>query len=375
MIPARCDVLVLGGGPAGLAAAIHLRAASDAVVVVADAGDGGRERVGETVPPDIAIPLRRLGLTARFAASGHLPCPGSVSAWGGAQPGFNDFILNPLGHGWHLHRRRFEQLLADRAGELGATVARPARFVCAMKIADGHEVQLDGDRGGHRIRARWVIDATGVNARFAREQGARRRVQDRLVATAHFAKMRGGSLTLQTLLEATEQGWWYAARLPGDRVLTMLVTEPGEVKTLAADHFATWKSQLAATQLLAPRLAAVKLESEAFSHVPIWSSLLEPLEGDRWLAIGDAAACYDPLSSQGIFKAMNDASDAAVHILAALGAAEAPSWHRAECLRARFDDYLRNRAYLYAREQRWPDAPFWARRASTSAIEPRVGRN
>jgi flavin-dependent dehydrogenase len=196
-------------------------------------------------------------------------------------------------------------------------------------------------------------------------------VQDRLVATAHFARLRGGSLTAQTLLEATELGWWYATRLPGDRVLTMLVTEPGEVKALAADGFAAWKSQLAATRLLAPRLAAVELEGESFSHVPIWSSLLEPLEGERWLAIGDAAACYDPLSSQGIFKALTDAGEAAAHIAAALGQAPAPSEGRAERLRARFDDYLRNRAYLYAREQRWPDAPFWAGRASSPEGGPR----
>lgn len=366
MIVAQCDVLVLGGGPAGLATAIQIRASLDAVVLVVDASDGSRERVGETVPPDVVTPLRHLGLAARFAKSGHLPCPGSVSIWGGALPGFNDFILNPLGHGWHLHRQRFEQLLADRACELGATVARRTRFIAATKEAGCHEVKLDGGHGAYRVRTRWVVDATGNNAKFARQQGAKRRVQDRLMATANFSKLHNGPFTLQTLLEATEQGWWYAARLPDDRVLTMLVSEPDDVRALAAEGFADWKAQLASTQLLAHHLAAIDLESETFSHVPISSSLLEPLGGAQWLAVGDAASSYDPISSLGIFNAMTDAADAAVHIVEALVSGSTSSGRYEERLRARFDDYLRNRAYLYGREKRWATSTFWSRRASAS---------
>jgi len=131
MIAAGYDVLILGGGPAGLAAAIRIRQKSPASVLVVEAGDGSRERVGETVPPDILTLLHQLGLAESFRRSGHLPCPGGISSWGRAKPGFNDFILNPLGPAWHLDRRRFEQLLAGGAAGAGAQVVNETCFLTA----------------------------------------------------------------------------------------------------------------------------------------------------------------------------------------------------------------------------------------------------
>jgi flavin-dependent dehydrogenase len=372
---ARYDVLVLGGGPAGLATAIHIRRKSPASVLVVEAGEGPRERVGETVPPDILVLLNQLGLAERFRQSGHLPCPGSVSLWGRTQPGFNDFILNPLGPAWHLNRQRFDQMLADRAVAVGAILATETHFVTAEFNGNGYQALLSHSSGDYRAEARWIIDATGANARFARQQGATQNVHDRMVTMACFSNLRGGSFSSQTILEATPQGWWYAARLPEDRILTMLVTESEEVKRLAADGYRLWKEELRSTSLLGPRVAACERDGDRFLCLPVLSCILDPLEGERWLAVGDAASCYDPVASQGIYKALVDASDAASHVVAALGFAEAPPWRYGSRVQNRFQDYLANRAYLYNLEQRWPDAMFWSRRARASERSPVGLRN
>ncbi|MDQ3742321.1 MAG: tryptophan 7-halogenase, partial [Actinomycetota bacterium] len=122
LVPAY-DVAIAGGGPAGCATAIALRGAGVERVLLAEASTGDGARVGESIPPDTRLVLDRLGVTARFEADGHEPCLGSCSAWGDAELGYNDFLFNPHGHGWHLDRRRFDASLAAEAKAAGAEVA------------------------------------------------------------------------------------------------------------------------------------------------------------------------------------------------------------------------------------------------------------
>ena len=369
MIASRYDVLVLGGGPAGLAMAIDLRQRGLVSILVVEAGDGPKERFGETVPPDILVPLHRLGLSSRFRQAGHLPCPGSVSSWGRASVGYNDFILNPMGPAWHLNRPRFEGMLAERAVQSGATLECRTRFVGGDFRGDGFEVLLrhQSDRE-YRTHADWIIDATGSKARFARQRGAKQAVHDRMIGIARFASLKSGSFGSQTILEAARQGWWYGARLPENRVVTMFVTEPENASHWTANGHARWRDGLQSTNLLGPRIEACDLAEEKVICFPVLSSILDRMEGEHWLAIGDAASCYDPISSQGIYKALIDAADAGPHVAAAMGFGKTPPWRYSSRLTDRFRDYLANRAYLYGLEQRWPDSMFWRRR--TQATEP-----
>ena len=88
--------------------------------------------------------------------------------------------------------------------------------------------------------------------------------------------------------------------------------------------------------------------------MPAGTAHLDPPVGPGWLAAGDAAASFDPLSSQGILTAVLMGREAARHI-------DEPAAYAArygEIVAA----YERERRAMYGREQRWPAAPFWARR-------------
>lgn len=356
----RCDVLVLGGGPAGLATAIELRRTSALDVVVVEARDAPSERYGESVPPDIILALDRLGLTDTFRADGHLPCPGSVSVWGSDRPGYNDFILNPLGPGWHLSRSRLEAMLRAKAVERGAALWTPCRVVDTAPSVDGFDVTLLGAGGRRRVvRASWVVDATGWRAWFARRRGAVRREVERAVAVVRFATLRSGTFTAQTVVEATPDGWWYAAQLPDAQFTTVFVTTPQAAQALVQHDHAEWRARLAGTRFLAPRLAGCALEDERFRAWPVRSGILDRVRGERWLAVGDAASAYDPIASRGIHAALADARDAAAAILGEAGCAAPPSRLYARQVERRFREYREDRAHLYAQEQRWSDRPFW----------------
>jgi flavin-dependent dehydrogenase len=149
--------------------------------------------------------------------------------------------------------------------------------------------------------------------------------------------------------------------------VTVLVTDGAAARALTVAGYISWRRLLDSTRLLAPRLAACRLDEEHFRSFPVHSSILDCAEGNCWLAVGDAASAWDPIVSQGIYKAMMDAADANRTIAAAFGRQPPPPWRYADRVAARFDDYLAQRAHLYGLEQRWSSAPFWRHHAHVSA--------
>lgn len=345
-VGAACDVAIVGAGPAGLAAAIAISRQGRSVLV-ADARPAERDRIGESCPPDLLMCIEQLGLTRRFRAGGHRPFPGYTSVWGRAAPGHNDFIVSPLGPAWRLDRPVFDRMLAEAAEESGAELRWSLRFTEARRIEGGFE--LDFEQSTRTVRAGFVIDASGARARLARSLGVRRHTDDTLLAWVRFSRIIDGHLTRRVLIEAAPEGWWYAARLPDGRLVDMLVTDKATLSALRATGRDTALRQ---TTLVGPALDGLTLAEPHDIRWPIDSGRLEQVEGDGWMAIGDAAASFDPIAAQGVYKALQDG-------LAAGRAVAGSQDEHTPAVEARVRDYRRARAHLYGLEQRWPEAPFW----------------
>ncbi len=352
---------MLGAGPAGAATALTLARAGIQTVLL-DAADETIWKIGEGLPPLARLTLHRLGVWERFATDGHLASHGNRSAWGTSQLAERNFLFEPYGPGWHLDRQRFDASLRTAALEAGA-------LPCAARVNDARllstgvwQLELTAQP---TIRARYVVDATGRASWFARKQGARRLNSDGLVAVAALLTpaTQGTDRDSMTMIEAVADGWWYAALLASGQLVMVFLSDGDLPATKAARTSAGWLRLLAHTEHLSRRVAA---HGYCFTGEPriasANSSRLDQVTGTQWLAVGDAAAAYDPLSSQGMLAAL-EAGERAGAALAARWQGETEAFASyARSVDEHWQHYLASLRFYYGQEARWPDAPFWQRR-------------
>ena len=366
------DVAIVGGGPAGCATAIAL--AQDGVrrVLLVEATDYRAVRIGESIPPITARLLERLGVWSAFVAEGHQRCLGSCSAWGSATLGYNDSLFNPLGPGWHLDRARFDAWLAGQAAERGTEIWLRTRLEACARGSAGIRLTVAREGGARQlVAAHFVVDATGVRSAVARRLGARRRTLDDLLCViAFFTLPAATEMSQLTLLEAAPDGWWYAAKLPNRRVAVAFAGETDFIKRAGLRAREPFLAALATTRHIAAQVSECRPPSDAPIACAAPSFMLEPTAGDGWLAVGDAACAYDPISSQGIHKALTDGLAAADAIAAARhGSPTALAGYRGD-QSARFGRYCATRSHFYGLERRWPASPFWRARQARAALAP-----
>jgi flavin-dependent dehydrogenase len=336
----RYDVVVAGGGPAGCAIAIAL-ARHQITSCIIERGDYSGARPGEMLQPASRGLLERLNVRL----DDHRPAYGVSSAWESETLVHNDFFAGTHGDGWLLDRPRFDAALAAAAREAGATLltnsqATPADFESSV-----------------------VVDATGMASAEARRRGARKIAYDHL--TGVFAMLdprheRGDGFTI---VEAMENGWWYSAFVPDGRIAVAFMTDADIVREQRLNDPERWLAALQATRYTRERTNGAALREPL--HVrSAASAILDHVCGDGWLAIGDAASAWDPLSSSGIHKALGNAIDAA----SAIAAGSFEGYERS--VRGAFDDYLATRDRYYALVRRWPESLFWKRRSAAITLDP-----
>jgi flavin-dependent dehydrogenase len=365
----RCDVAVLGGGPAGAAAALALAREGFSVAMLERSRYEGT-RVGETLPGSIVGPLARLGVWDRFLAAEHLPAPGMVAIWGDDEPFEDDFVFRPYGSGWHLDRTRFDRMLAATAEAAGVAVHRGTRLDGCERDRRGRwNLRARVEDEALAITAGWILDATGQAAWLGRRLSVPRRVTDRLVALVAFAT-RAAPAEQFTVLEALPDGWWYAAPLPAGKWVAGYFTDSDLFPHGSAEIRRFWRDRLQRTRLISGRFPDVDAH-EPIRVVSAASRRLDPVAGGGWLAIGDAAQSYDPLSGQGITKALESGLAAAAAIGATRGGDPTALDRFAADAERESRLYQAQHAKHYAREGRWPDAMFWRRRRAARG-DPRA---
>lgn len=339
------DVVVIGGGPAGAACATELARAGASVVMVHDRRRHGWP--GESLPPGSTGVVRRVFGDLLQHERGHRVTAGIRSAWGSPDLHETDYLQDPSDDAWILDRAVFDEDARAAATQAGASILH-ARAGAPERTRRGWLVPCST---GDAVSAALLVDATGRPARAARTLGMRMRRRDRLVALVAI-----GTATderVGTIVEAVEEGWWYASII-GERVILAFLSD-ADLLPPPDQRAAFWRARLDATAHVRQAVHATAALPDPALHRAD-TAVGEPPYGPGWIAVGDAAAAWDPLSSQGLVAGMLLGTRAASAIMAR----SMRDW--AEDLRALVDDTWSLQAAYYAQERRWPNVPFWQRR-------------
>lgn len=358
------DVLVVGGGPAGAAAALEL-ARLGRRVGLAEASPQPRFRLGETLPGVARHALHELGVFEAFVAQRHTASYAVRSAWGSDDVSDSLSIYNPDGGGWHLDRLRFDSLLLAAAEANGVEVLRGGRVVEMRRAGTDWEVRLDAPTGERTLRVSFLIDATGRAAWLSRRLGGRTLRCDRLVGVARRYAAEDAP-DPYILVEAFADGWCYSAPLPDDDLVAVCLSD-ADLLTGAGrgpgTQFDAWLSATTHTRRrVAGRTARPGLQVQSAAS----SRTLLSADGG-WLAVGDAAAAFDPLSSLGLCFALRSGLHAARAVHQRLAGRTAALAEYLATLDRVADEHMEQRVAYYRAEQRWPTSSFWCRRQTASS--------
>ncbi|MFC4296456.1 MAG: FAD-dependent oxidoreductase [Castellaniella sp.] len=375
------DVIIVGAGPAGSAAAIVLSGYGRRVLLL-DRGGAPGFKLGESIaPPALGLVRQFLGEPETFPDG--LACfrtAGNLSVWSGAEPETTDFFFTPAGFGLCVDRLAFDEALRQRAAQAGATVLMGARFDSCVRVSDAADAQADWqvsvavDGQERSCRARFLIDGSGRQAAVGRALGVGHAKRDRLFAYARWYDSPVADEDRLTRIEAGPHGWWYSNRLhaegAGARRLVVFHGDQDSPVARAAARAEGFDRVLQDSAHLGPLLRDRGYRATgAVRGAPAHSQCLDAFCGEGWLAAGDAAQAYDPLSSQGIWKALDTGSQAG-HLVHGLlqegraGAGAQDGWLRryAQGQARAWDAYRTQLDFYYGAQPRWRESLFWQRR-------------
>ena len=351
-------MVVAGGGPAGATTAL-LTARAGISTLLLESSDGRAQRIGETLPPVANRLLHELSLWKAFSAQKHHVSEGIFSAWTDARAKQNDFFLSAQGAGWNLDRNRFDAMLLHAAESAGAVVCAPSKLLSCSREPDRRWfVEFTHHGQKHRTTARYLVDATGKSGAGALQSLSPRLVQDRLIGVATF--LRCADTGCYTIVEAVDDGWFYSARLPQGSFAVVYFTDSDIYSAKRKENPSYWSSQLQKTHYTRDRIGKAAVPRQ-LTIVSAATTRRVQFSGDGWVAVGDAAQSFDPLSSLGIYKALDSASRACDFVVNNRdGKGQDASY--ANWSEEVFQCYGRQRTEHYRNQTRWSGSSFWERR-------------
>ncbi|HMD73616.1 MAG TPA: NAD(P)/FAD-dependent oxidoreductase [Steroidobacteraceae bacterium] len=314
-----CDVLVIGGGPAGSVTAGML-AKRGFHVVLLEKERHPRFHIGESLLPANLPLLEQFGVASQVRAIGIEKWGAEfISPWDGRQQEF-EFAGSwnkSMPFAYQVRRSEFDEILFRRAGFLGAEVVEACRATDVEFSEAGRDVRVlasleDGKRCAWA--ARYVVDASGRDTLLGNRLHSKRRNKKHNSAAiyAHFtdARRNSGKRAGNISIFWFDHGWFWFIPLADGATSVGAVVWPGYLKTRSSSIEEFFLATIAKCAPLAERLAGAHLATEV-TATGNYSYACDRTCGSNYFLVGDAYAFIDPVFSSGVMFAMQNAMAAA----------------------------------------------------------------
>jgi flavin-dependent dehydrogenase len=318
--PSECDVLVIGGGPAGATAATLL-AQRGYQVTLLEKAHHPRFHIGESLLPANLPLLEKLGVADAVKAIGMEKWGAQfVSPWHEHEQTveFADAWDKSMPMSYQVRRSEFDEILIRNAAAHKANVIEGCQVkeVVFLPDAKGALVQARHDDGRMESwNTRFVLDASGrdtfLGNRLKIKQRNKKHSSTALFAHFSGAQRNPGKNAGDITIFWFDHGWFWFIPLADGLTSVGAVTWPYYLKTRGQKPLNEFLQEtIALCPKLALRLAGARIQSEV-EATGNFSYLCDRTHGDNYLLLGDAFAFIDPVFSSGVMLAMQNAFDAA----------------------------------------------------------------
>ncbi len=314
------DVAVVGGGPGGSSAATAL-ARRGRKVILLERERFPRFHIGESQLPWSNEVFRDLGVEEAIAGAGF------VRKWGASfrPPGsvdeqYADFaaaVETPTPQSFQVLREKFDEVLLRHSQRSGAEVLEGRSLLDASFEQGGVALRYADEQGAeHKIRVGAVVDASGRAGVIARRFGQHEvdPLLRNIAVHAQFENVpraegrRAGDIRMFT---RPDMGWlWFIPLSDSAMSVGAVIPKAVHQREQKASADESLAHYLSCTPVAEALLGQARQVTPARVDVD-YSYLATQMAGDRWVAVGDAAAFLDPIFSTGVLLAMQGGVEAA----------------------------------------------------------------
>lgn len=333
-IPTHCDVLVIGGGPAGSSAATHLAQAGIDVVLL-EREFFPRNQVGESLIPHFWKFTDLSGVSDKIAAEGFLAKAGGITIWNDQ---IRQILFSEFGYtrpGMHIERDVFDNLLLEHAQSCGAAAftgvtVQNADFSDSCSISVSYNDKRGGCSEEGTIRCRYVVDASGFNALLARQFKTRQSIRSELkflslwgyfensryvgVDRRSHAPEEVRNIRPVTFVMSHQDGWLWHIILR-EKTSVGLIIHTDRTKGMNRERLeAFFKETCYRLPYLKQLLEPARFIDGSLQFRPDYSYYATQICAGNYYCIGDAAGFVDPVYSHGVQNALYNAAVASLAI-------------------------------------------------------------
>ncbi|MFM2052028.1 MAG: hypothetical protein RL456_65 [Pseudomonadota bacterium] len=315
-IPAdrQCDVLIVGGGPAGATLATLLARRGRQVTLI-EKEHHPRFHIGESLLPANVALFDDLGVREQVEAIG-------MPKWGvefvsphhahRSHLAFADALDKSMPYAWQVRRADLDEILFRQAGRCGATTLEGHRARAVTFDADGATVTVEPDDGPAQTwRCRYFVDATGRDTFLASRLRSKRKHPDHASSAifGHFrhARRLEGRREGNISILWYPHGWFWFIPLSDGTTSVGAVCWPYYLKSRDRPLREFFMDTIAMSPELADRLRGAELVDDQVHATGNYSYLGSHCAGERYAMLGDAFAFIDPVFSSGVYLAMRSA--------------------------------------------------------------------